>query len=201
MSRPAATRRLRELDHAAFREVATTSHTPAGDRLLRGVSRAGDWSVIWVVTALLLSVLGGRRGRRAALRGWLAIAVSSGVFNHSIKLLVRRARPDLELVPSDRHPVKSTSTFSFPSGHTASAFAFTTGIAPEFPRLAAGLHTVAVAMGYSRVHAGMHYPSDVIAGAAAGTAAGLVSRPLWRRLSALGGTPSGPPDGRSAGLT
>lgn len=193
--------RLQELDHAVFRGVATTSHTQAGDRLLRGVSRAGDWSVIWVVTALLLSLFGGRRGRRAALRGWLAIAVSSGVFNHSIKLLVRRARPDLELVPSDRQPVKSTSTFSFPSGHTASAFAFTTGIAPEFPRLAAVLHVVAVAMGYSRVHAGMHYPSDVVAGAAAGTAAGLASRPLCRRLVTLAGAPSRPPDGRPADLT
>lgn len=201
MSRSAATRRLRDLDHAGFHRVATTDHSPLGDRLLRGVSRAGDWSVVWVVTALLLAVFGGRRGRHAALRGWLAIAVSSGVFNHSIKLLVRRARPDLGPVPSDRHPVKSTSTFSFPSGHTASAFAFTTGIAPEFPRLASGLCAVSVAMGYSRVHAGMHYPSDVVAGAAAGTAAGLVSRPLWHRLATLGRTPSRPPDGRSADLT
>ncbi|MBW3665843.1 MAG: phosphoesterase, partial [Actinobacteria bacterium] len=97
---------LRKVDQAGFRRVASTDHSPVGDRVLWWVSRAGDWSVVWVVTALLLAMFGGRRGRRAALRGWLAIAISSGVFNHSIKLLVRRARPDLELVPSHRHPVK-----------------------------------------------------------------------------------------------
>lgn len=173
---------LREVDRAGFRRVASTDHSRLGDRVLRWVSRAGDWSVVWVVTALLLATFGGRRGRRAALRGWLAIAISSGVFNHSIKLLVRRARPDLELVPSHRHPVKATSTFSFPSGHTASAFAFTTGIAPEYPALAVPLYAVSATMGYSRVHAGMHYPSDVLAGAAAGIAAGLVSHPLRGRV-------------------
>ncbi len=182
-----------EVDHAAFRGVATTSHSAAGDALLRAVSRAGDWSVIWIVTALLLALFGGKRGRRAALRGWLSIGISSAVFNHSIKFLVRRTRPDLDLVPEDRHPVKSTSTFSFPSGHTASAFAFAGGVAPRFPPLAPPLYAIAVTMGYSRVHAGMHYPSDVLVGAVAGATAGYASGPLWRWLVDLASRPARPP--------
>jgi undecaprenyl-diphosphatase len=65
---------------------------------------------------------------------------------------------------------------SFPSGHTASAFAFATAAAGTIPRLRPELLALAGLVGYSRVHTGVHYPADVIAGAAIGVAAGKLTR-------------------------
>jgi membrane-associated phospholipid phosphatase len=59
---------------------------------------------------------------------------------------------------------------SFPSGHAASAFAFATGVGNVLPREALPLHALAALVAYSRVHTGVHYPVDVIAGAVVGTA-------------------------------
>lgn len=64
---------------------------------------------------------------------------------------------------------------SFPSGHSASAFAFATGVCAELPELAPVLLPLAGAVAYSRTHAGVHYPSDVAAGAAIGIASGVVA--------------------------
>jgi undecaprenyl-diphosphatase len=79
---------------------------------------------------------------------------------------------------------------SFPSGHSAAAFAFTTGVCEEMPALAPVLVPIAGAVAYSRVHTGVHYPSDVAAGAVIGICAGIVARrlPQWvGGLRAIGG--------------
>jgi undecaprenyl-diphosphatase len=59
---------------------------------------------------------------------------------------------------------------SWPSGHSASAFAFATGVGAAWPAMATPLGTAASLVAYSRVHTGVHYPSDTIAGAASGVA-------------------------------
>ena len=75
---------------------------------------------------------------------------------------------------------------SFPSGHTASAFAFATAVTADLPQLALPLYGMAVAVGYSRVHGGVHYPADVAGGAVLGLAVGTVVREATRRLGGLG---------------
>jgi undecaprenyl-diphosphatase len=66
---------------------------------------------------------------------------------------------------------------SFPSGHSASAAAFAIGVALEVPGFGLPLGALAVAVGYSRVYSGVHYPGDVVAGFAVGAAsAGVVAR-------------------------
>jgi undecaprenyl-diphosphatase len=73
----------------------------------------------------------------------------------------------------------SPSTSAFPSGHAAAGFAFAVGAAQEVPALAGPLVALAALVGYSRVHSGVHYPSDAVVGAALGAGAGLATRRLW----------------------
>ncbi|MER7191898.1 phosphatase PAP2 family protein [Streptomyces flaveolus] len=160
---------LRAVDGALYAAVAAT-YTPTLDRSLRRLSHAADHSKISLGIAAALA-LGGARARGAALVGVGAVAVSSAAANLLGKHLVRRPRPDREAarVTVDRYVPMPTSA-SFPSGHTASAVAFATAVGMVLPAAAAPLGALATAVGYSRVHTGVHYPGDVVAGAVLGIA-------------------------------
>ncbi len=155
----------------------TRRRSPAVDELLTRVTQAADRSVLWMVLAGSLAALGGERGRRAATRGMLALACTSATVNGPLKLLVRRRRP-----VAHRRVRHMPVTSSFPSGHSASAFAFATAATREIPAAGLVLLPLAATVAYSRVYLGLHYPSDVVAGAAIGTAAGLAARPAARKL-------------------
>jgi undecaprenyl-diphosphatase len=94
-----------------------------------------------------------------------------------MKLLVPRRRPPSESLAA---LVRTPSSSSFPSGHSASAFAFATAVGGEIPALAPVLVPMAATVAYSRVHTGVHYPSDVAAGFVVGVACGTVARRLRR---------------------
>lgn len=165
----------REWDHAAFRRFSKDRSLL--DKTLVPLGRAADRSHLWLVLAAILAVAGGRRSRRAALRGVLSIAVTSALTNGPLKTLSRRTRPVGEVL---RHRFgREPKSSSFPSGHTASAVAFATGVGLELPPVAVPLGAVAAAVGASRVYAGVHYPSDVIAGATVGAAVALWLRRFW----------------------
>ncbi|GAA3997801.1 phosphatase PAP2 family protein [Streptomyces marokkonensis] len=160
---------LRAVDGALYAAVAATS-TPTLDRALRRLSHAADHSKVSLGIAAALAV-SGARPRRAALAGVGAVAVASASSNLLGKWLVRRARPDREAarVTVDRY-VPMPASASFPSGHTASAVAFATAVGVVLPAAAVPLGALASAVGYSRVHTGVHYPGDVAAGAVLGIA-------------------------------
>jgi membrane-associated phospholipid phosphatase len=176
-------RELRALDVAVYAAISA-SPTPTLDRGFAALSRAADESKLWIGVAGLLSTTGAR-GRRSAVSGLASIAVTSGVVNLVLKPLRRRRRPDRAAydVPIARHVAMPRST-SFPSGHAASAFAFASGVAHELPAAGVPLQAAAALVAYSRVHTGVHYPIDVIAGAIVGGAfAPLTAAALDRRRS------------------
>jgi diacylglycerol kinase family enzyme len=143
------------------------------------LTHAADHSKIWLGLAAVLATRG-RPGRRAALRGVLSIGLASAVANGPAKRMARRRRPDfLTLVEASRIPRRHPRTGSFPSGHSASAAAFAVGAASEVPALAIPLGVAAATVGYSRVHTGVHYPGDVLAGWALGATVGLATRWWW----------------------
>ena len=135
------------------------------------LSTAADHSKLSFASAALLGAAGGRRGRRSAAMGLASVAAASGVVNLGLKPLGRRRRPDraARQVPVARH-VRMPTTTSFPSGHSAAAFAFATGVGHANPPAAIPLRALAAAVAYSRVHTGVHYPADVVAGALLGAA-------------------------------
>jgi membrane-associated phospholipid phosphatase len=167
-----ALRELGAVDRAVYEAVADTP-TPELDGPVRRLSNAANYSRLWLGIAAVIAV-GGRRGRRAALEGVLAIGVTSGTVNLGIKPLAQRRRPDRAgpAMFAARHVPMPEST-SFPSGHAASAFAFAYAVGRHLPGLAVPIRLLASGVAYSRVHTGVHYPGDVVFGSilGAGTAA------------------------------
>jgi membrane-associated phospholipid phosphatase len=166
---------LRELgvvDRAVYAAVASAS-TPVLDVPVRRLSNAANNSRLWLGIAAGLAIAGGRRGRRAALTGTVAIGVTSALVNLGVKSLYARQRPDRAGagVP-DQRQVPMPSSSSFPSGHSAAGFAFATAVGRELPWLGSGLRFAAAAVAYSRVHTGVHYPGDTVVGSLIGAGTG-----------------------------
>jgi membrane-associated phospholipid phosphatase len=163
--------------------------SPALDGVFRRLSRAADNSKLWIASAAALATVGGPGGRRAAVNGLASVAVTSAVINLVLKPLGRRQRPDRAIhhVPITRQ-VTMPRTTSFPSGHAASASAFATGVASAAPAAGIPVSTAATLVAYSRVHTGVHYPLDVIAGSLTGEALALLTvGALARRRRRLDG--------------
>jgi membrane-associated phospholipid phosphatase len=173
-----------QIDRVVYAAVAGTS-TPSLDQGMRRLSDSANNSRLWFGIAAVFALLG-PAGRRAAITGASAIAVTSAVVNLGVKTTLVRGRPNRAAaeVAASRHVRMPTST-SFPSGHAASAFAFAAAVGDVLPTASAPLHALAAGVAYSRVHTGVHYPGDVVAGsligAVTGAAVGRIARRLLRR--------------------
>ena len=169
------------LDVAIYAAIARTD-TPALDAAMRRLTEAANYSRLSLTAAAGLAVFGGPSGRRAAAKGLVSLGVTAAVVNLAIKPLGRRPRPERAAdVPLARH-VDMPKSRSFPSGHSAAAFAFATGVSHGSAAAAVPLHGLAAAVSYSRVHTGVHYPGDVLAGALLGIVlAQVTTRSLARR--------------------
>ena len=181
--RPAS--RLRELsavDRAIYSAVAATP-TPSLDEPLRRLSNAANNSRLWLAIATGLRVTGGQAGRRAAVRGTVAIGVTSALVNLAVKSAWSRPRPDRPALGGPvRRDVPMPASSSFPSGHAAAGFAFAAAIGRDQPWLGLTLRFLAAAVAYSRVHTGVHYPGDAVVGALIGEGTGQAAAGLMDRL-------------------
>jgi membrane-associated phospholipid phosphatase len=183
------------IDVAVYAAIARTP-SPALDRAMSRLSRAADYSRLSLGSAALLAGAAGPMGRRAAAMGLASLAVTSLVVNAAIKPLSRRRRPDrvAQRVPIARH-VRMPISRSFPSGHSAAAFAFASGVGHVLPPAAVPLRALAALVAYSRVHTGVHYPADVVTGALIGATVAQLTTQLLERP---GARPSWWRPGRSA---
>jgi membrane-associated phospholipid phosphatase len=173
---------LGQIDRAVYAAVALTP-APDLDKPLRRLSRTADKSLLWLGVAAATAVFGGQAGRRAAVRGLLAVSVTSAVVNLGIKSIWTRQRPDRAAAsgPRRRH-VPMPASGSFPSGHSASGFAFAASVGREFPSFALPLRLLAAAVSYSRVHTGVHYPGDAVIGSIIGATVAQVIDGLGENL-------------------
>lgn len=182
---------VRRADAAAGRAVNRRHTHPHVDAFWSRLTGFADRGVLWWTLGGVLAVTG---RRPAAARGLGSLLVASGLTNLIAKRVFGGDRPLLADVPIGRRLPKPPITPSFPSGHSASAAAFAAGVAIERPRIGAALAPAALGVGYSRMHTGAHWLSDVVGGLALGVGvAGLgafVVRP--RR----GGAPRGVRAGR-----
>ena len=169
------------MDEAAFRSVSTW-HSPVLDRVMPPLTHVASYSRLWMGVAAATAALGGPKGRLAAVAGLGTVALTSAVANLPLKGLTDRPRPAIE-VPEARRVPQPTSS-SFPSGHTASAAAFSGVVGHHLPALRLPLTALALAVGFSRVYTGAHYPGDVLAGWLLGRSlAGASNTLLDRRMA------------------
>jgi undecaprenyl-diphosphatase len=156
------------IDRALYGAVASTP-TPRLDTAMRRLSRAANYSRLSLASSALLALTGGAKGRRAAASGLTAVAATSAFVNAFVKPVGRRRRPDRTWHHvADTRQVEMPTSASFPSGHTAAAIAFASGAGRMLPGTGLPLNLLAALVGYSRIHTGVHYPSDVIGGAVLG---------------------------------
>ncbi|MHC3468860.1 phosphatase PAP2 family protein [Streptomyces sp. 7R007] len=167
--------RLLALDCRLF-EFAAERHWPYAEPVLPRLSRSANHGVLWFATAAAMAASRTPRARRAAVRGLASLGLASLTINTLGKRSVRRPRPVLDPVPLVRQLKRQPITTSFPSGHAASAAAFATGVALESPAWGAAVGPVAWSVALSRVYTGVHFPSDVLAGAALGAGAAFAVR-------------------------
>ncbi|MDX6219978.1 MAG: hypothetical protein QOJ48_1659, partial [Frankiales bacterium] len=161
-----------------FFAAAHRVDNPVLDRVLPPLTSSADHGGLWLGVAAALALTG---RRRAAVRGLVSLGAASAVANGPLKLVTRRSRPGLDAVPLLRQLKLQPRTSSFPSGHSASAAAFAVGVALEEPALTVPMGTLAAGVAWGRVHTGVHYPGDVAAGLALGTASALVVKRVWPR--------------------
>ena len=149
---------LRAADLAVLRLLRTRGHGARGERLVRLYSRAGEHGALWhVIAALgLLADPGSRGTYKRAIRSVLV----AYALNTAIKYPVRRPRPPVPAL------MATVSGLSYPSAHAAMSFAAARALSGALP--APPLYAAAAAMSLSRPYLGVHYPSDVLAGAALG---------------------------------
>ncbi len=154
---------LHAVDLAVLRLVRTRGHAPAADAAAIVLSRAGENGLLWYAVALA-GALADRRARPVYRRAALAVLTSFAV-SQAVKLAVRRPRPVLD----DLAPLVATlSARSYPSSHAATSFAAAHELRDAVP--AGPLYGLAGAVALTRSYLGVHYPSDVLAGAALGDA-------------------------------
>ena len=157
------------LDRRVFAALNGLPHTPTSDRYVSTLSNLGE-GLGWVAAGAAMAMLGGPRGRRAGIATGLASVTATYVVQKWIKPVFRRARPAVDrgaLVVGVR-PLDH----SFPSGHSASSFAAATALSIYYPKAAPLAFTLATGVGLSRVHLGVHYPSDAAVGAVVGIGIG-----------------------------
>ena len=165
-------RQREDLEERLLRLARTRGHSPAAERAVARFSRLGEHGGIW----LAIGLAGGlaQPSRRAGWRRAGRAVGAAYMTNTALKLAIRRRRPNLAELP----PLTGTPTdLSFPSAHAATAFAGAFAYSGlGFPALP--LYALASTLAYSRLYLGVHYPSDILAGALLGTAlAARIARP------------------------
>jgi membrane-associated phospholipid phosphatase len=163
------TKRLKRLDLRILRLMRTRGHPPAAETGMKALGMAGEWGSVWIAIGLAGALVD--RERRTRWLRAVPVAPAAVGLNFLVKLAVRRERPRLRRLP----PLAGApSELSFPSAHATASLAAATAMGRVLPRARLPLYALAGAICVARPYLGMHYPSDVLAGAALGLGIGAV---------------------------
>lgn len=173
-------RRLADGDARIVRELGRLRGNSVADRVAYALSQAANHSKLWHAINLADALVGlARRDHqrsRRALRRSVVQGVEQAIVNGPVKLLVKRRRPTEDL--DHPHHLRTPVTSSFPSGHASAGACASEMLAPDLGHRRVWW-ALALLVGWSRVHVGVHHPSDVLAGWALGATSAHTARRLW----------------------
>ena len=180
-------RRLRPLqavDAFAFVQINQLPHTRLSDGFMSRLSWVMTGGTGWLFVLAFCMLQDRRRGWKATLAVVPALWLATATVEYPIKKWFRRRRPFVALVQAiivGRKP----GSYSFPSGHSAAAFAGAMLLARENPSATRGFFGLAALVGFSRIYLGAHYPGDVISGSLLGTILARIYSRLLRKSFCL----------------
>ena len=160
---------IAQADISLYRLLREHGHDPAIEQPVRGFSRLGEHAAIWIALGAAGAAVD-RSRRPRWLRSARAV-LAAYALNTLLKTIVRRRRPQLEKLPA---LISTPTSLSFPSAHASSSFAAARAYSSLLPGVP--LYVVASLMALSRVYLGVHYPSDIAAGALLGMLVGSGAR-------------------------
>ena len=153
---------LHEVDITVFSLIHQLPHPTWATGLMWACSLAGSAGSVWIVAAAIIAMR--NQDFSGFWRVLLAVFLAIGIVNVVLKPLVDRTRPYEHNHVEVSHMIPLPPTSSFPSGHTATAAAGAYAVVQLAPATATFVWPMAVAVAFSRVYLGLHYPFDVIAG-------------------------------------
>src|SRR5580704_173510 len=173
---------LQAVDTFVFLQINQLPHGKLSDRFLTRLSSMMTSGTGWLLFLLLATLVDRQRGWKATRAVAPALWLATATVEHPIKKWFRRRRPFIYLIEAiivGRKP----GSYSFPSGHSAAAFAGALLLAREYPAHARGFFGLASLVAFSRVYLGVHYPGDVLSGSLLGM---VLAKIYWRLLHKVG---------------
>lgn len=164
---------LYNLDLQTFYFINHSLANPLFDKFFPFITEIKNWYLTYIILWLILFFKGGRIGKITAIAIIFAITVSDQLSSHVLKDMVARIRP-CNALPDVRTLVPFTNSFSFPSSHAVNNFTIAVLLLRIFPKLKWILLISAFLIAFSRPYVGVHYPSDIIAGAIIGSIIGYI---------------------------
>ena len=167
--------------------IQANMRNPALDLLMPAITALGNSGLIWLLLAGILLLTPKHRRAGAAVLAGLVLEIIC--CNMVLKPLVARVRP-CDVNTAVQLLIARPDDFSFPSGHTGASFAAAAALFAEWNRLWIPSLILALLIAFSRLYLYVHYPTDILAGAAIGMMAGWAGRQavdiLWKRKRRLG---------------
>ena len=173
---------LMNLDGGFLLFLQESVRNPVLDKIMIFITSLGDGGMIWIVATVLLLIP--KKTRKAGIISAVALLGSLLFNNMLIKNIVQRPRPYVTL-ETLRIIIPRPSEFSFPSGHSSSSFAAAAVFYRLLPKKL-GIPAVVLAglIAFSRLYVGVHYPTDVLAGALMGIALSYFAQYLVEAITA-----------------
>lgn len=166
---------IKEKDNEILSYINDNYRNKRLDKVMPIVTALGDLGIIWVVIGALL--IRNLDYRKTGVMIFLALILTTIIGEGIIKHIVKRKRPTICI--SDSILIVKPSTYSFPSGHTASSFAVSAIFLNNSSIASGTIITIAILIAFSRLYLNVHYPSDVIAGGIIGLACGMLVAILY----------------------